>query len=274
MQHDVRIRNNVRVTGNGPETLMFAHGFGCDQVMWRFVVPAFADRYRIVLFDYVGAGHSDLSAYDPERYRTLDGYASDILEICEALALRDVVLVAHSVSATIGMLAAIRAPQQFSRLLMVGPSPCYLNDPPDYLGGFDRPDLLGLLEMMEKNFNGWAGALAPVIVGNTDHPEHAQELEASFCATDPTIASQFAAATFLSDYRADAVRLPIPSLIMQCSQDAIAPETVGRWLSTHVPMSTFVGLKATGHCPHLTHPAETIDVMNAYLGESRRSTHV
>lgn len=265
MPHSILSRNNVRVSGQGAQPLLFAHGFGCDQAMWRYVAPAFEATHRVILFDYVGAGKSDLGAYDETRYCTLQGYASDVLEVCDALDLQDVLFVGHSVSATVGMLAAARRPSRFERLLHIGPSPCYLNDPPHYHGGFDRPDLVGLLEMMEKNYTGWAGALAPVIVGNPDRPEYAQELESSFCATDPLIARRFAEATFLSDHRRDVAQVPVPSLIMQCAQDAIAPVAVGQWLAQHLPRSTYHAMKATGHCPHLTHPDETITVMRAYL---------
>ncbi len=272
MSDSVLARNNVRVTGHGTQPLLFAHGFGCDQAMWRFVAPAFEDRYRVVRFDYVGAGQSAISAYDPDRYATLHGYATDILDVCAALDLQDVVLVGHSVSATIGMLAAVREPARFARLVHVGPSPCYLNDLPEYAGGFERDDLLGLMEMMQKNYRGWAGALAPVIVGNPDRPEHAAELEASFCATDPVIAHRFAEATFLSDYRSAVPHVPVPSLILQCAQDAIAPDAVGRWLHRHLPQSTYQAMQATGHCPHLTHPDETIAAIRAYLDTAHTSS--
>lgn len=258
-------RNNVHVSGQGQEVIVFAHGFGCDQAMWRFVAPAFEATHRVVLFDYVGSGKSDLSAYDATRYSTLQGYASDVLEVCDALEHSHVVFVGHSVSATVGMLAATRRPAQFERLVLVGPSPCYINHPPQYHGGFERQDLDGLLEMMEKNYTAWAGSLAPVIVGNPEHPEYAAELEASFCATDPVIARRFAQATFLSDHRHDVPQVPVPSLIMQCAQDSIAPEPVGRWLAQELPQSTYHALAATGHCPQLTQPDETIDVIRRYL---------
>ena len=267
MASSILARNNVQVLGTGTRPIMFAHGFGCDQAMWRFVAPAFADRYRVVLFDYVGAGKSDASAFDPVRYSALDGYATDVLEICEALDLTDVIFVGHSVSATVGMLAAVRSPSTFSELVLIGPSPCFVNHPPEYAGGFERADLVGLLDMMDKNYTGWAGALAPLIVGNPDSPEYAQELEASFCATTPAFAARFAEATFLSDHRADVPRVSVPSLIMQCAQDAIAPESVGLWLASHLPMSTYRALQATGHCSHLTHPAETLAVIREYLAQ-------
>lgn len=261
----VLVRNNVQVAGHGPETLVFAHGFGCDQTMWRFVAPAFTARYRVVTFDYVGAGGSDVAAYDAERYGSLQGYASDVLEVLDALDLRQVVFVGHSVSATVGMLAAARRPSRFARLVHVGPSPCYVNDPPTYFGGFERADLCGLLEMMEKNYTAWAGALAPVVAGNPDRPEFAEEMEARFCALDPQIARRFAEATFLSDHRADVPLVPVPSLVMQCAEDAIAPTSVGEWLAATLPRCTYHPLSATGHCPQLTHPDETRDVLQAYL---------
>lgn len=233
--------------------------------MWRFVAPAFEATHKVVLFDFVGAGRSDLSAYDPTRYGTLQGYASDVLEVLETLELHQVIFVGHSVSAIVGMLASLRRPSRFARLVLVGPSPSYLNDPPHYFGGFEPQDITGLLDMMEKNYTGWAGALAPTIVGNPDRPEHAEELEASFCATDPAIARRFAEATFLSDHRGDVTRVTTPSLIMQCAQDAIAPLEVGQWMARHVPNSTYHALEATGHCPHLTHPDETIRVIRAYI---------
>lgn len=245
--------------------MLFAHGFGCDQNMWRFITPAFADRYRIVLFDYVGSGRSDLSAYDPQRYGSLDGYAQDVLDICEALDLRDVILVCHSVSSVIGVLAVNRAPERFAQLVLIGPSASYINDPPDYIGGFNRPDIEGLLEMMDKNYLGWASFLAPSVMKNADRPELAAELEQSFCATDPKIARRFAQVTFLSDNRKDFAKLALPALLMQCSDDMIAPLSVGKFLARAVPRNTFRLLQATGHCPHLSEPAETISVIEEYL---------
>ena len=257
-------RNNVKILGTGDRTLLFAHGFGCDQNMWRFIVPAFERDYRIVLFDYVGAGKSDASQWDERRYATLDGYARDILEICEALDLRRIILVGHSVSSIIGILAAIEQPDRFERLIMVGPSPRYINDT-DYVGGFEQADIEGLLDMMDKNFIGWANALAPVIMKNPDKPELAVELEESFCSTDPRIARLFAQATFFSDNRDDLEKVRTPSLIMQCSDDAIAPVEVGDFLHARLAGSTLKRMQATGHCPHVSHPEETIRVMREYL---------
>ncbi len=249
--------------------MLFAHGFGCDQNMWRFVASAFEDRYQIVLFDYVGSGKSDLSAYDAKRYGSLDGYARDLLEICEALDLHDVILVGHSVSCVIGVLAANRAPERFERLILIGPSASYINEPPRYIGGFDRPDIEGLLEMMDKNYLGWASFLAPSVMKNTDRPELAAELEQSFCSTDPKIARRFAQVTFLSDNRSDFAKLSVPALLMQCADDTIAPLSAGEFLAREVPQNTFRLLQATGHCPHMSAPAETIEVMEEYLASFR-----
>jgi sigma-B regulation protein RsbQ len=254
-------RNNVKVFGRGTQPMLFAHGFGCDQNMWRFVTPAFADDYKIVLFDYVGSGKSDLAAYDAERYSTLGGYASDVLDVCHALNLHGVIFVGHSVSGMVGVLAANREPEMFERLIMIGPSPRYINEAPDYVGGFERSDIEGLLETMDKNYIGWANFLAPAIMKNPEHPELAGELTASFCSTDPVIARRFAEATFFADNRSDLAAVGVPSLIMQCSDDIIAPSAVGEYLSRELPGSTLRHLRATGHCPHMSHPEETIAVM-------------
>ena len=264
---DVISRNNEKVFGAGTQPLMFAHGFGCDQNMWRHVTPAFEAEYRIVLFDYVGSGRSDLLAYDAKRYGSLDGYAQDIVEICEALDLRDVILVGHSVSSIIAVLAARQAPDRFARLIMVGPSPRYINDPPEYVGGFERADIEGLLEMMDKNYIGWANFLAPAIVKNPERPELAAELTESFCSTDPVIARRFAEATFFSDNRADLASVQVPTLILQCSDDIIAPLAVGEFTHKHIPNSELRVMKATGHCPHMSHPDETVQLMREFLAQ-------
>jgi sigma-B regulation protein RsbQ len=257
-------RNNVKVLGAGTQPMLFAHGFGCDQNMWRYLTPAFERDYKLVLFDYVGSGKSDVGAYDEERYSTLGGYAQDVLEICHALDLREVIFVGHSVSSMIGVLAAIAEPQRFSRLVFVSPSPRYINEG-DYVGGFDRADIEGLLDLMDKNFIGWASFLAPVVMGNPDRPELKAELEESFCSTDPKIARRFAETTFFGDNREDLPRVPVPSLILQTSEDAIAPVEVGTYVHRHIPASTFRMMKATGHCPHVSHPEETIAAMKEYL---------
>jgi sigma-B regulation protein RsbQ len=264
-QEAIRARNNVRFLGRGEKVMVFAHGFGCDQTMWRFITPAFEADCRIVLFDYVGCGKSDWSAWNEERYASLRGYAQDVLEILQAFDLRDVIFVGHSVSAMIGMIASIEAPERFDRLIQIGPSPCYVNDK-DYVGGFERKDIEGLLDLMEKNYVGWAAFLAPVVMKNGERSELAEELQASFCATDPRVTRQFARVTFLSDNRADLVKVRVPSLLLQCSEDAIAPDSVGRYLEAALPGSTLRQMAATGHCPHLSHPAETIALMKDYLG--------
>ena len=264
MTDDILSRNNVRVSGRGTQPMLFAHGFGCDQNMWRFVAPEFEDEFRVVLFDHVGAGSSDLAAYDAARYATLDGYAQDVLDVVHALDLRDVVFVGHSVSGMVGVLAANREPERFARLVLIGPSPRYVNDPP-YVGGFERGDIEGLLDMMEHNYIGWASFLAPAIVKNPDRPELGEELTESFCSTDPVIARRFAEATFLSDNRDDLARVTVPSLILQCSDDMVAPEAVGEYVHRQTPGSTLRVMKATGHCPHMSHPEETIELMREYL---------
>lgn len=258
-------RNAVTVTGNpaGPP-MMFAHGFGCDQNMWRFVTPAFADSHRIVLFDHVGYGSSDLAAYDAGRYSSLDGYTADVLEIVEEHDLRDVVFVGHSVSAMIGVLAAIREPDRFARLVLVGPSPRYLDDD-GYVGGFTRADIEEMLDSLDSNYLGWSSAMAPVIMGNPDRPELGAELTNSFCRTDPDVASRFARVTFFSDNRADLPRLRTPALVLQCSDDVIAPTAVGEFVHREIPGSTFVQLRATGHCPNLSAPEETVAAIKAWL---------
>jgi sigma-B regulation protein RsbQ len=265
MTENVLVRNNVKVTGRGTQPMLFAHGFGCDQNMWRFMTPAFEDDYRVVLFDYVGSGKSDLGAYSAQRYGSLDGYTQDVLDVCRALDLKDIIFVGHSVSGVVGILASILEPERFDRLVLVGPSPRYINDPPDYVGGFERADIEALLGMMEKNYIGWANFLAPVVMKNEEQPGLARELEESFCSTDPEIARRFAEVTFFSDNRDDLARVPVPSLIIQCSEDAIAPTEVGEYLQRRLPQSTLRVLKATGHCPHMSHPEETVQVIREYL---------
>lgn len=263
---DVIARNNVRVSGRADgQPMVFVHGFGCDQNMWRFVAPAFADEYRIVLLDQVGSGHSDRSAYDPEKYASLHGYAHDLLEICAALELRDVVLVGHSVSAMIGVLAAIEQPRRFSALVLVSPSPRYIDDV-GYTGGFTRADIDELLASLDSNYLGWSSAMAPVIMGNPDRPELGEELVNSFCRTDPEIARHFAQVTFLSDNREDLARVATPALVLQCSSDVLAPQAVGAYVHDRLPDSELVIMDATGHCPNLSAPDETITAMRSFLG--------
>ena len=272
MSRDILARNHVRVFGAGTQPMLFAHGFGCDQNMWRLITPAFEDDYRVVLMDYVGSGRSDPAAWDPERYGTLEGYAQDLLDVCHALDLRDVILVGHSVSSMIGVLAANREPERFAHLIMVGPSPRYINDG-DYVGGFERSDIEGLFDMMDRNFIGWANFLAPAIMKNPERPELGEELTASFCSTDPERARRFAEATFFADNRADLPLVTVPSLILQCSEDMIAPDHIGAYVHRETPGSTLRRLAATGHCPHMSHPEETVEAMKEYLsGASAGST--
>jgi sigma-B regulation protein RsbQ len=264
---DVLKRNNVKISGRGDQPMLFAHGFGCDQNMWRYITPAFEDEYRVIVFDYVGSGKSDLTAYDAKRYGSLDGYAQDILDICEALDLHEVILVGHSVSSMVAVLAANREPERFSRLILVGPSPRYVNDG-EYIGGFERSDIDGLLQMMDTNYVGWANFLGPAIMKNPDQPELGEELAASFCSTDPHLARRFAEVTFLADNRGDLQHVRVPSLIMQCSEDMIAPDHIGEYLHREMPLSSLRRMNATGHCPHMSHPEETIRIMREYLQSS------
>jgi sigma-B regulation protein RsbQ len=259
-------RNNVKVLGRGQQPMIFAHGYGCDQNMWRFITPAFEDHYRIVLFDHVGHGQSDAAAFDPAQYGSLKGYADDVLAICQELDLTDVVFVGHSVSAMIGVLAAIQEPERFDRLVLIGPSPRYINDG-DYVGGFKQEDIEGLLDFLDSNHLGWSSTMAPAIMGNPDRPGLGEELTNSFCRTNPEIAKHFARVTFLSDNRADLPNVKTKALILQCSQDAIAPEAVGRYMHQNLPGSEFVLMKATGHCPNLSAPEETIAAMEAFLSD-------
>jgi sigma-B regulation protein RsbQ len=258
-------RNNVRVSGKPDgQPIVFAHGFGCDSTMWRHVAPHYEPDYRVVLFDYVGHGESDGSSYDSDRYGSLDGYAADVLEILRELDLHAVIFVGHSVSAMIGALAAIAEPDRFDRLVMIGPSPRYIDDD-GYRGGFTRDDIAGLLQSLESNYLGWSSAMAPVIMGNADRPQLGEELTNAFCRTDPEIARRFATATFLSDNRDDLSRVPVPALVMQCSDDVIAPDEVGAYVAAHLPSAELVHLSATGHCPNLSAPEETIAAIDGFL---------
>jgi sigma-B regulation protein RsbQ len=263
-------RHNVRTFGSGVTAMVFAHGFGCDQNMWRFVTPAFEQDYQIVLFDYLGHGQSDMSGYDARKYDALQGYAEDVIEICRALGLRSAIFVGHSVSAMIGVLAAKAAPELFSQLVLIGPSPRYINDV-GYTGGFERADIDGLLEALDSNYLGWSSAMAPVIMGNADRPQLGTELANSFCRTDPAVARQFARATFLSDNRGDLADVRARCLVLQCADDVIAPDAVGQFVHEQLPHSELVRLTATGHCPNLSAPDETIAAMKAFL-ESWQTT--
>ncbi|MFC4030235.1 alpha/beta fold hydrolase [Streptomyces polygonati] len=268
---DVRGRNNVVVTGrdDGP-VVMLAHGFGCDQNMWRLVLPELRRRFRVVLFDHVGAGRSDLSAWSEERYGRLDGYAADIVGICEDLALGPVTFVGHSVSSMMGVLAAVDRPELFERLVLLTPSPCYVDDPErGYRGGFSAADIDELLESLESNYLGWSAAMAPVIMGNADRPELGEELTNSFCRTDPAVARVFARTTFRSDNRADLAGVRVPTLIVECSNDAIAPAGVGAFVRSRIPGSELVTLEATGHCPQLSAPEATAAAITGFVTTPR-----
>jgi sigma-B regulation protein RsbQ len=244
--------------------MMFAHGFGCDQNMWRLVAPSFEDRYRTVLFDHVGAGGSDLSAFSPEKYSKLEGYADDVVDIGRALNVTDGIFVGHSVSAMIGVLASCKAPDLFDTLVLIGPSPRYIDDV-DYTGGFSRAQIEELVEFLDSNHMGWSAAMAPVIMGNPDRPELGEELTNSFCRTDPEIAKHFARTTFLSDNRSDLAGVKARTLVLQCSDDIIAPPAVGQFVHRQISDSTLVLMKATGHCPNLSAPEETVAAINAFL---------
>ncbi len=261
---DVLKRNNVNVFGKGTQVIMFAHGFGCDQVMWRYITPAFEEDYKLVLFDYVGCGNSDTGQYNEDRYGSLQGYAQDVLEICNALNLENVILVGHSVSSMIGILASIQQPELFQSLILVCPSPCYINKP-GYIGGFEEKDLKELMVVMENNYVGWASFLAPVVMKNIERPELSQELEKSFCSMDKEITGNFAKVTFFSDNREDLPKVKVPTLILQCTQDDIASDKVGDYVHNKLSKSVIYHMKATGHCPHMSHPEETIKCIQQYL---------
>jgi sigma-B regulation protein RsbQ len=264
---DVRARNNVRVTGNqaGPP-IVFAHGFGCDQNMWRFMTPAFESDFRVVVFDHVGLGGSDLSAWDEVRHLDLRTYAAELLEVLDELGLEQVTFVGHSVASMIGVLAAVAEPAVFAHLVLVGPSPRYVDDPDDgYIGGFSAADIDELLEALGANYLGWSSVMAPMMMANGERPELGAELTESFCRTDPRVAQTFAQATFRSDNRRDLVRVATPTLILQCAQDPIAPAVVGEYVHAAIVDSELVQLEATGHCPNLSAPDETSRVILAYL---------
>jgi sigma-B regulation protein RsbQ len=261
----VAARNNIHLAGrSGARPMLFAHGFGCDQNMWRHVAPAFEDEYRVVLFDHVGAGGSDLAAYDRRKYASLQGYADDILEICRELELHDVIFVGHSVSAMMGVLAAAAEPNRFAKLVLVGPSPRYI-DEGDYSGGFTAEDIEGLLDSLDSNYLGWSTTFGPVIMGRPDRPELGEELTNSFCRTDPEIAKHFAHVTFTSDNREDLGRVETPALVLQCADDVIAPTHVGEYVHARLGNSRLVYMQASGHCPNLSAPEETIAAIRAFL---------
>lgn len=261
---DALSRHNVKVSGNGEQAIVFAHGFGCDQSMWRFVAPHFESNYRVVLFDLAGAGGADISAYSVDKYVSLEAYAADVVDIAKALNLKNAIFVGHSVSSMIGVLASKQAPELFDRHVLVGPSPRYINDG-SYAGGFEKEDIDDLLESLASNYLGWSSAMAPVIMGNQDRPELGVELTNSFCQMKPEIAKNFAKVTFLSDNRNDLKNLKSKVLILQCADDRIAPMAVGNYVHAQIPSSQIFYMKATGHCPNLSAPQETTEAIKRFL---------
>ena len=262
---DALSRHNVTVTGRPDgQPIVFAHGYGCDQNMWRFVAPAFTDEFRVILFDHAGAGGAGRAAYDHTRHATLEGYAEDVVEICRELDVQNGIFVGHSVSAMIGVLADLAAPELFEKLVLIGPSARYLDDE-GYRGGFSESDIHGLLDSLESNYLGWSSTMAPAIMGNPDRPELGSELTESFCRADPDLARRFAEVTFLSDSRADLAQVQTPTLVLQCSHDVIAPESVGRYVADALPHGELVILEATGHCPNLSAPEETVAAMTPFV---------
>ncbi|MBS9523886.1 alpha/beta hydrolase [Litoribacter ruber] len=262
---DVLKRNNVKRFGQGQQAIVFSHGYGCDQNMWRFVAPAFENDYQVVLFDHVGSGQSDQSQYDYQKYGSLEGYAEDVIDLLEELQLKEVIFVAHSVSSMIGALAAAERPDLFEKLIMIGPSPCYINDEA-YFGGFSKSDIDELVQTLENNYMGWSSFITPVIVGNPEQPQLSEELNSSFCSMDPDIAKHFARVTFLGDNREDLKNVLVPTLVVQTHPDAIAPLEVGRYVEKNLPKGELIQLDASGHCPHLTAPELTIEAIKNYLG--------
>ncbi len=257
-------RNNVNVLGEGEKVLVFAHGFGCDQNAWKYITGSFAQNYKLVLFDFVGAGKSDLTSYNPKKYSSLDGYVNDVIEICDDLHLKSVVFIGHSVSCMIGALVSIKRPDIFEKLVFIGPSPRYINTT-EYTGGFDQETIEALLEVMDEDYISWARSLAPAIMNVQNGKELTDELSESFCSIDPVIAKQFARVTFLSDNRKDLSSIPVKSLTIQCSDDMIAPLAVGKFINENTPGNALVVFEAQGHCPHMSHPNKTVDAIKNFL---------
>jgi len=265
MNNAILERNNVKVFGNGKITLLFAHGFGCDQTMWRYITPEFQENYKIVLFDYVGSGKSDLTFYNIERYSSFNGYAQDIIDVCNALSLNNVVLIAHSVSCMIGVMTSLNHPGIFNSMVLIAPSARYINDT-GYTGGFELKDMNDIIETMESNYAGWANFIAPVIMKNAERrPELASELEERFCDNDHEINKRFARLTFYSDSRHELMKVTVPTLILQCSDDAVAPESAGVYIYENITGSCYIKMQAIGHCPHMSHPKETVTLIQDYL---------
>lgn len=260
-------RNNVKIGGQGQKVLVFAHGFGCDQYVWDNIAPAFESKYRVVLFDYVGSGKSDKTAYEKKRYRTLHGYKQDLLELCDALSLENIVFIGHSVSSMIGALAAVERPELMKNLIMIGPSPYFLNEP-GYQGGFEQEEIEGMLQMIKGNYNEFARFLSPIVMQNAERPHLAAEFEQLLCANDPQVMSDFAEATFLSDTREDLAKVTVPTLILQSRNDAVAPESVGEYVHSQIDNSEYKIIDAEGHSPHISHAEETVSIIAEYLSMS------
>jgi sigma-B regulation protein RsbQ len=261
---DVLRRHNVRVIGHGKPPLLLCNGFGCHQGIWHYLIPALAVQHQVILFDYLGSGASDRTAYDPQQYTTMAAYAQDVVAICQALDLRETTIVGHSVGATIAMLTAIAAPQHFANVVLLAPSPYYLNEA-DYYGGFERADMLAVLATMEQDYQGWTTAFADLLLGPTNASSLGEELARAFCETDSTIAKQFARVAFLSDNRGDVARLSLPTLVVQCTEDVAGPPEVGAYLLRHLPHAQLVTLATTGHCPHLSAPLETLAAIQTFV---------
>jgi len=265
MNQNIIKRNNINISGKGKKPIIFAPGFGCDQTVWKDVLPAFEEDYQVILFDYVGFGGSDISAFNSVKYGKLSGYVQDVLDVCAVLDLKEAIFVGHSVSSMIGLLASNAEQSYFSHLIMIGPSPCYLNDPPDYYGGFEKEDLENLIDMMEKNYIGWANVFSSTLINNAERTDAAKELEDRFCSTDPLIATTFAKACFFTDSRQDITKAKVPSLILQCTEDIIAPKGVGEYLKRNMPNSEITYMNTSSHCPHISDPDETILSIKNYL---------
>lgn len=265
VQEDIITRNNINVRGAGEQVLLMAHGFGCNQQMWRFLIPYLESHFKIVLFDYVGSGSSNLAAYSKQKYADLEGYAQDIVEICEQLDLSNVVLIGHSVSSIIGLIAAQKIPQRIHSMIMVCPSPCFLNFPPDYIGGFNREDLVELIDLMDKNYIGWASYLAPLATGELEDKIFTAELTDSFCSTNPITAKNFAKATFFSDYRHLLPQNQHPVLLLQSEFDALASLFIGNYMHSNTPQSRLEVVSARGHCLHMSHPEQISLIIKDFL---------
>lgn len=263
---NILVRNNVKVLeGDGP-VLLYAHGFGCNQNMWDRVIPSFSSSYKQVLFDYVGSGRSDIAAFDPDKYANLSGYSQDVIDVCDALDLNSgVIFIGHSVSCSVGLLASIARPGLFAKLVLIGPNPCFVNHAPEYVGGFEKEDLEGLLALMDQNFIGWANYLAPVVSAQGESGAVTAELSDSFCSTDPQVAKVFARTTFFSDNRTDLPKVTVPSLILQHRTDTLAPISVGEYVHAHLTGSTLKVLEVQGHCAHMSEPTLVVDAMREFL---------